>query len=60
MATRQSGLNPLDMDLHFVLFDGTSAFVGSSDDITEETEIIFKSKDFEECCEFCDEYNEQV
>ena len=40
--------------LHFVLFDGTTAFVGSDVDNTSDTEVLFKSYDFDEACDFCD------
>ena len=46
--------------LHFVYFDGTSAFVDDSTGMTSETEVVFKSSDFDECCEFCDNYNESL
>ena len=40
--------------LHYVLFDGTTAYVAAESDITNDTEVLFKSKDFDECCDFCD------
>ena len=48
------------IDLHYVLFDGSSSFVGSADDVTSETAVVFKSKDFDECCDFCDDYNDSI
>lgn len=46
--------------LHFVYFDGTSAFVGSDFDATADTEVVFQSNNFDECCEFCDNYNDSL
>ena len=46
--------------LHFVYFDGTSAWTGDASDATSETEVLFKSTDVEECFNFEDEYNEHV
>jgi len=46
--------------LHFVFFDGTSAFIGSDVDATAETEVVFKSSDFDECVDFCDDYNDSL
>lgn len=48
------------ISLHFVLFDGSSSFVGSSNDITSETEVVFKSGDIDECFDFCDDYNDNL
>lgn len=53
MVTRQSEFILFIM-LHLVLFDGTTAFVGSDVDNTSETEVLFKSYDFDEACDFCD------
>tara|TARA_R110000851_G_scaffold305421_1_gene463504 strand:+ start:95 stop:295 length:201 start_codon:yes stop_codon:yes gene_type:complete len=58
-ATKPRRNPPLIM-LHFVLFDGSSSFVGSSDDITSEMEVVFKSNDLDECCDFCDDYNDSI
>ena len=46
--------------LHFVFFDGTSAFVGSEVDATADTKVVFKSADLDECFDFCDEYNNRI
>jgi len=46
--------------LHYVLFDGTSAFVGDYNDIDNDTEIVFKSNNFWECSCFCDNYNDNI
>ena len=46
--------------LHFVFFDGTSAFVGSEVDATADTKVVFKSTDLDECFDFCDEYNDRI
>jgi len=53
MVTRQSEFILFIM-LHLVLFDGTTAFVGSDVDNTSETKVLFKSYDFDEACDFCD------
>ena len=45
---------PLFIMLHFVFFDGTTAFVGSDVDNTSDTEVLFKSYNFDEACDFCD------
>ncbi len=47
-------------NLHYVLFDGTCAFVGDYNDINNDTEIVFKSNSFYECSEFCDNYNDGI
>lgn len=59
MVTRQSELIFIVM-LHFVYFDGTSAFVGSDIDATDDTEVLFSSYDLEECFDFCEEENERI
>ena len=60
-AARLSGLTLRVMiSLHYVLFDGSSSYVGSSDDITSETEVVFKNKDFDKCSDFCDNYNDSL
>jgi len=46
--------------LHFVFFDGTSAFVGSDVDATADTQVVFKSSDLDACDEFCDDYNDSL
>ena len=46
--------------LHFVFFDGTSAFVGSNVDATADTKVLFKSYDLDECFEFCDNENDCI
>ena len=46
--------------LHFVFFDGTSAFTGSASDATEDTQVVFKSTDLDACDEFCDNYNDSL
>lgn len=42
---------------HYVIFDGTSAFVGDYSDIDSDCEILYKSLDIEKCQDFCDEFN---
>lgn len=37
--------------LHYVIFDGTSSFIGSVEDV-EDNEILFKSKDLDECDDY--------
>ena len=46
--------------MSFVYFDGTSAFIGSDVDATADTEVLFKSFDFDECCDFCDEVSDRI
>lgn len=46
--------------MHYVIFDGTSAFVGDESDLKKDYEILFKSYDLEKCNNFCDKYNEEV
>ena len=46
--------------LLFVYFDGTSAFVGSDIDATDDTEVLFSSYDLDECFDFCEEENERI
>ena len=44
---------------HYVFFDGCSHFVGSLEyDSTEDTEVVFKSSNFELCCSKADELND--
>jgi len=38
--------------MNYVYFDGTSSFVGSKDDYQVDYEILFKSRDLNECDEF--------
>jgi hypothetical protein len=45
---------------HYVFFDGCSHFVGSLEyDSTEDTEVVFKSTDFQKCCDMADDLNDQ-
>lgn len=46
--------------MSFVYFDGSSAFVGSDVDATNETTVLFKSFDFDECCDFCENENSLI
>lgn len=46
--------------LHFVYFDGTSAWVGSESDATKDTKVVFKSSSLDACDDFCDNYNESL
>lgn len=43
--------------IHYVYFDGTSAFVDDETGATDETEVLFQSSDIHACDEFCDAYN---
>ncbi len=44
--------------IHYVFFDGCTHFVGSLEyDQTDDTEIVYKSSNFDECCEICDKLN---
>ena len=44
---------------HYVFFDGCTFFVGSLEyDQTADTEIFFKSSDYNKCCEVADQQNE--
>ena len=46
---------------HYVFFDGCTFFVGSLEyDQTDDTEIIYKSKNFVKCCEVADKNNERA
>ena len=43
---------------HYVFFDGCTHFVGSLEyDQTDDTEIVYKSTDYEECLQICDGLN---
>ena len=43
---------------HYVFFDGCTHFVGSFEyDQTNDTEIVYKSTDYEECLQICDGLN---
>ena len=46
--------------LHFVYFDGTSAWVGSESDSTKDTMVVFKSLSLDKASDFADEYNENL
>lgn len=46
--------------LYYVVFDGTTSFVCSFDEVTSDMEIIHHSNDFDRCCEISDEYNETI
>ena len=50
---------PLIM-MSFVYFDGTTAFIGSDVDASADTTVLFKSYDFDKCCEFCDNENDLI
>ena len=44
---------------HYVVFDGTSAYVCPFEDISDDFEILDKFDDFDEACKVCDLYNEK-
>lgn len=45
--------------LHFVYFDGTSAFVDDANFVCDEdTTVLFKTNNFDEACQYVDDYNE--
>ena len=44
--------------LHFVYFDGTSAFVDDANFVCDEdTTVLFKTNNFDEACQYVDDYN---
>jgi len=51
------------MGLHYVIFDGSSAYVVDEQDMLsitakdKDTEVVFKSIDLDEASYFADEYN---
>jgi len=47
-------------NLHYVIFDGTSAFVGSFEDINEDDEVLFKSSSLFFANNFCDKENNKI
>jgi len=47
-------------DLHYVVFDGTSSFVCSFEDIDEECEVLAKFSDINLANRFCDRENEKI
>jgi hypothetical protein len=48
------------MILHYVLFDGSSAYIGDASDINEDTEIVFQSTNLDVCESRCDKFNESL
>ena len=48
------------MKMHYVIFDGTTTWVGSKEDLSENDEIIFISNDLDECNERCDNENDKI
>ena len=58
-AARLSELITTTM-VHYVIFDGTSAFVGDLSDAKSDCEILFKSIRLDACDDFCDDYNESI
>jgi hypothetical protein len=54
------------MTLHYVIFDGSSAYVTDEQDMREitrkdkYTEVVFKSMNLDKAFDFADEYNESL
>jgi len=46
--------------LHYVVFDGTSAFVCSFEDIDEECEVLAKFYDLNLADKFCEKENDKI
>ena len=53
-------LSSKPMKMHYVIFDGTTTWVGEKSDLSEDDEIIFISNDLDECNERCDTENEKI
>jgi len=43
---------------HYVVFDGTSAYVCPFEDLTDEVDVLDKFDNFDEASNFCDAYND--
>ena len=54
------------MATHYVVFDGSSAYVVDQQDMLsitakdKYTKVVFKSMNFEIACDFADSYNESL
>ena len=54
------------MGLHYVIFDGSSAYVVDEQDMLsitakdKDTEVIFKSMNLDKASDFADDYNESL
>jgi hypothetical protein len=54
------------MVLHYVIFDGSSAYVVDEQDMLsitakdKDTEVVFKSMNLDKASEFADDYNESL
>lgn len=54
------------MSLHYVIFDGSSAYVTDEQDMLsitakdEDTEVVFKSINLDKAFEFADDYNDSL
>ena len=56
----------LNIQVHYVIFDGTSYFVCDEHDMREiirkdkDTKVVFKSMNFEIACDKADELNDEL
>jgi len=54
------------MALHYVIFDGSSAYVTDEQDMLSitskdiDTEVVFKSINFDKASDFADDYNDSL
>lgn len=53
------------MSLHYVIFDGSSAYVVDEQDMLsitkdKDTEVVFKSMNLDKASDFADDYNESL
>lgn len=46
--------------MHYVIFDGTTAYIGDESDINNDVEVVGESENIQRAQEIADNYNEEI
>jgi hypothetical protein len=60
LSENEMAIDRLLVESHVVVFDGTSYYVTSEDDVDSDVEVIKKFDDIDDADEFCDKKNKEV
>ena len=60
LSENEMAIDRLLVESHVVVFDGTSYYVTSEDDVDGDVEVIKKFDDMDDADEFCDKKNKEV